>query len=188
MARELAQQAPHVGSTTMTLVNIMDWAYSMEDLMEPWQAMDIDRHVLDTRPYGNRFSCCTTNITTNFLCYSCPVARTTHRAKVLCALVAQTAITQGGTLWPLVFHLVCVHCSSPIPFLHGSSVWDVGTFENGYQTSKRPYGDLIWTKNLLLQRRRSRRRLPRQGILALVEIIEHSRRFLRHWTNRWSSR
>ena len=49
MARELAQQAPHVGSTTMTLVNIMDWAYSMEDLMEPWQAIDIDRHVLDTR-------------------------------------------------------------------------------------------------------------------------------------------
>ena len=48
IARELAQQAPGVGSTTMALVNAMDWAYAMEDLIEPWQTMDIVRQVLDT--------------------------------------------------------------------------------------------------------------------------------------------
>ena len=45
IARNLAQQAPNVGSTTLNLVEAMDWEYAAEDLIEPWQALEIVRDV-----------------------------------------------------------------------------------------------------------------------------------------------
>jgi len=47
IAMNLGERA-HVGSTTMALIKAMDWDYAIEDMIEPWQALEICRNVLDT--------------------------------------------------------------------------------------------------------------------------------------------
>ena len=47
IATNLGERA-NIGSTTMALVRAMDWDYAVEDMIEPWQALDICRNVFDT--------------------------------------------------------------------------------------------------------------------------------------------